>query len=229
MSIEKRTPEIECMVCPDTVRTTVMSAANEQLQINNTLLLTILVKGTAQAGFIITFPWGEGPQHLTTLNRAQSITCSPLTGDWTVSRDNDPRIGDYWCLAGGGGERLIQIEWTGIAAICEGITCIRVKAAEEDTDYETSSFYQIPIFKRCPSLKIQKFCADRATVKKGHAVTLSWKIEGAQSCILDPGNIPVKAEGERSFYMQEEGRFTLRAFSGGRAVSEMIRVYVKEP
>lgn len=235
-------PEIGCMLEPDTVRTTVFSAVNEQLQINNTLTLTILKRNGQPEDFLITFPWGDAPEHLTSAVRAQKITCSPLTGGWRASRRSSPQLGDYWIVSGGSQEdRLIQVELSGVTAVCEGITCLRVKnidcqntavpEEEEETvheEWEKIPFCQLPIFKKRPSLCIEVFFAEKATVKKGERASLSWKVQGAQSCVLDPGNIPVKAVGSRDFYMQKGQTFTLRAFYGNKAVSVTKRIYVIE-
>lgn len=220
---------MECLVYPDSVRTTILSAANEELQIHNTLTLTILLKERVLRDFIVTFPWGDRSEHMTTLAMAQGITCSPLTGNWMVSRESAPDIGDYWRISGGSEQDgMIQIRWENLAAIREGITCILVKAVQVDAVTQDSGFYQLPLFKYRPDLRINTFSADRGTVKKGRAVTLYWQVEGAQSCVLDPGNIPVRAEGSRSFFLQNEEIFTLRAFCGRKAVSETRRIYLTE-
>lgn len=227
--VQKPEDVMECMIYPSSVRTTVLSAANELLYINNTLLLTILVKEQEVEEYIVTFPWGDGPSHLTLPAMALGITCSVLTGTWTVSHESDPDIGDYWRISGGNGEdSVIQIRWEGLTAFCEGITCIRIRAVCDEENISLLPFYQIPVFKGWPALKIDCFAADRGTVEKGHEVTLRWRVQGAQSCVLDPGNIPVRAEGSRSFFLQQEEVFTLRAFCGRRAVSETRRIYVTE-
>lgn len=229
-SNRKAGAEIECMVYPSSIRTTVSSAANEELQINNTLTLTILVKERARQDIIVTFPWGKESQHMTVLSMARGITCSPLTGHWMASRESEPEIDDYWRISGGSEEdTIIQIQFDGIVAVSEGITCILVKSVREhEENVQETPFYQIPLFKSRPILRINTFTADKATVQKGKAVTFHWNVQGAQSCVLDPGNLSVQAQGERSFFIQKEEVFTLRAFYGRKAVSETRRIYLAE-
>lgn len=220
---------MECMIYPNFVQTTVSSAANELLHMNNTLFLTILVKEQPVKEFIVTFPWGDGSSHLSPQTMALGITCSSLNNTWTVSHESNPVIEDYWRISGGSQEdSVIQVQWEGLTASCEGITCIRIKAVCGEEDISQLPFYQLPVFKGRPALKIDSFAADKGTVEKGRAVTLSWRVQGAQSCVLDPGNIPVQTEGRRSFFLQKEEVFTLRAFCGKRAVSETRRIYVTD-
>lgn len=217
--------EVEFTVLPDVLTVSEQILETEQVRINNTLTVTIMCEPEHNV-YCVTMPWGEEPWQATSLSQAQNIRCSVLRGDCQINRISDPKIGDYWLLTRRSfQEPYLQIKLEGIHVSEEGLTCLRVLG--NSPNIAKGIWYQAPIFKKKIPLQIDQFTANKRTVEKGTIIKLSWRILGAQSCVLNPGNLPVRAVGSKEFAVTEDSLFTLRAYRGRQAVSKNLIVYVK--
>ncbi|MES2568797.1 MAG: lamin tail domain-containing protein [Verrucomicrobiota bacterium] len=74
--------------------------------------------------------------------------------------------------------------------------------------------------------RIAAFAASSTTIRSGTAVTLSWAVEGAESVLLQPNNVPVAAQGSLVVNPTVETIYTLVANNGNGTDQKSLTVAI---
>lgn len=112
---------------------------------------------------------------------------------------------------------------------------------QKHSDFERIMNNSLPVSFSSQEIKM-KFTANRYFVSKGREVGLSWKVENANSIILNPGNIEVDAEGNSTFTIENDTLFTITSRNaknkdtlsifikclGDEQIEILVSVYQKE-
>lgn len=178
-------------------------------------------------GLRLQFSLGRQKQCLTTFEKGKEIECTTGFG-WSCLKSIDTESENiYWDL-----EKIpeeteyyepyLWISFGNITVRKSGVTYLEIQ------DKSQGSREYIPIIKGQIPPGILRFAPVAATIRKGQKAVLKWETQGAESCVLNPGNHQVAASGTMEVQPEENMVYTLDALRGQEKDTERTRVYLYE-
>ncbi|MCM1160416.1 MAG: hypothetical protein NC412_04250 [Roseburia sp.] len=216
-----------CVAYPQVFELSEEALHSDSMKINHTLTLWIqLSKPEAGDVIYIMFPWGEKSTDFTGREWGQAIT-GKTCPSWNINEAEEPELGRHWVLKPVKEEGRVEAVFENINFLTEGISCVMIRYRKETKQGEKRDFcYRIPILKKSQKLRILQFEAKKRTVMPGEGIKLTWKAKGADSLVLNPGNIPLPLAGTRTVYTNRSMVYSLCAKKQERAVTKELEIYV---
>ena len=226
-TLENKQDDFYCVAYPQVFELSEEAFSSDSIKINHTLTLWIqLSKPEPEDVIYITFPWGEKSTDFTGKEWGQAITGKSLSG-WNINEGKEPEYGRHWILKPVMEEGRVEVVFENINFLTEGISCVMIRYTKKGKQGEKRDFcYRIPILKKPQTLKILQFEAKKRTVMWGEGVKLTWKAKGADSLVLNPGNIPLPLAGTKTVYTNRSMVYSLCARKQERAVTKELEIYV---
>lgn len=217
-----------CVAYPQEFEVSREALEQDSMKINDTLTLSLHFTKPEPGELIeIIVPWGEQETDFTGKEWGQAIVGSVTSGSQINEAENSV-WGKYWNIKLADRREMIEVIFKNVNFLTEGITCIMIRYHKRTEGDVTQCFgYRIPVQKRPQDLRVIQFTAQKRTVMTGESVKLSWKVSGADSVYLNPGNIPLSLAGTRRVCVKKSVVFTLCARKGGQAKTRELAVYAE--
>lgn len=223
-TLDNKQDDFYCVAYPQVFELSEEALDADSMKINHKLTLWIqLQRPEAGDVIFITFPWGEKSTDFTGKEWGQAITGKTLS-DWNINEADDSLWGRHWIVKPVKEDGRVEVVFENINFLTEGISCvlIRYRKKGENRDF----CYRIPILKKPQELRILQFEAKKRTVMPGEGVRLKWKAAGAESLVLNPGNIPLPLAGTKTVYTNRSMVYSLCARKQEKAVTKELEIYV---
>lgn len=215
-----------CVAYPQEFEVSREALEKDAMKINHTLTLSLHFAEPEPGELIeIIVPWGEQETDFTGKEWGQAIVGSVTSGSQINEAENSA-WGKYWNIKLKDRRERIEVVFENVNFLTEGITCIMFhyhKMTGRDT--KQCFGYRIPVRKRPQDLRIIQFNAEKRTVMAGESVKLSWKVSGADSVYLNPGNIPLNLAGTRRVCVRKTVVFTLCARKNEQTETRELEIY----
>lgn len=215
-----------CAVYPQVFEVSGEAAGQDSMKINHTITLSLHFTEPRTGELIeIVVPWGEKETDFTGKEWGRAIIGSVTSGS-LINEAENADWGKYWVVKLADQQKLIEVAFENVNFLTEGITCIMLNYHKQaDAGQNECLGYRLPVLKTAQDLKIVQFEAQKRTVMTGQSVKLSWKVSGADSVYLNPGNIPLSLAGTRQVCVNRSVTFTLCARKGGQTKEKELAVY----
>lgn len=216
-----------CVAYPRIFEVSKEALASDSMKINHKLTLWMqLTEPKPEDMLIVTFPWGEKSTDFTGKEWAQAIN-GRASSDWNINEADNPAWGRHWIVKPVRQEKKVEIIFENINFLMEGISCVMLIYQKEAKEGGKQDFcYRIPILKKSQSLKILEFEAKKRTIRPGEGVKISWKVTGAESLFLNPGNIPLTYAGTKTVYTNRSMVYILCARRQEQVITKELEIYV---
>lgn len=216
-----------CVAHPQVFELSEEAVSSDSMKINHSLTLWLQLTNPELNDLIfILFPWGERDKDFTGKEWGQAIDGQVSRG-WSIHEADNSKWGRHWILKPSFKEGKVEVRFENINFLTAGIGCVLIRYRKETKEGEKRDFcYQIPILKKKQSLRILQFDTEKRTVKPGEDIRLCWKVTGADSLVLNPGNIPLDLAGTRTVYANHSTVYTLCARRREQTVSRELEIYV---
>ncbi|WP_094603726.1 hypothetical protein SPSIL_041260 [Sporomusa silvacetica DSM 10669] len=184
----------------------------------------------------IWFPW-ETDTEKGFVSAAESVNIAvspgPNNANWYCARKSDANVGTYWILFPKVSGQLvtsdsIQFVLDQIISTARiGQSYMFVKNCNI-TGY-TDGIQEVAVLKQAQDFEIISFTAQPSVVVKGRSVLVSWEVENADFCTLDPGNQLVALQGNQKFIIDSATAFSLSAQRGTQQIRQDVAAYLSPP
>ncbi|MBD5542768.1 MAG: hypothetical protein HDR01_00630 [Lachnospiraceae bacterium] len=224
---ENKQNDFFCVVHPQVFELSGEAVDSDSMKINHKLTLWIQLSRPELTDMIfITFPWGEEETDFTGKEWGQAIT-GKMFSEWNINAADDSCFGRYWTLKPVKPVGRLEVVFENINFLRKGISCVMIQYRKEIEGGEKKDFsYRIPVLKKPQSLRILQFDAKKRTIKPGEGVKISWKTVGAESIVLNPGNIPLPLAGTKTVYTNHSQIYSLCARNRNKAVTKELEIYI---
>lgn len=215
-----------CVVYPQEFEVSREALGQTSMKINHMFTLSLHFTEPKPGELIeIVVPWGEKETDFTGKEWGRAMIVSVTSGSQINEAENSD-WGKYWIVKLVDQQELIEIVFENVNFLTEGITCIMIKYYKKTDEEQKKCFgYRIPVLKKPQDLRIIQFEAEKRTVMTGECVKLSWKVSGADSVYLNPGNIPLNLAGTRRVCVSKSVVFTLCARKDGQTQTRELAVF----
>lgn len=226
-TLENKQDDFYCVAYPQVFELSEEALYSDSIKLNHTLTLWMQLSKPEPGDVIyITFPWGEKSTDFTGKEWGQAMTGKTLS-DWNINEAKEQEPGRYWVLKPVKEAGKVEVVFENINFLTEGISCVMIRYIKERKQGEKRDFcYRIPILKKPQALSILQFEAKKRTVIPGEGVTLTWKAKGADSLVLNPGNIPLPLTGTKTVYTNRSMVYSLCARKREKTVTKELEIYV---